>query len=141
MFYRIRHARKTLCHKRPAATLARLARGELRPLIPLRFIQATRLEASGTRWGGGAGEGELRRPGAAEHSLKAGDHGSRLLGIGLALNRNTRSISSFLGTLPNSSCKARAIFALRSLFFCSGLAILKLLSQNSLNLSRYETMF
>src|SRR2546423_7135241 len=38
-------------------------------------------------------------------------------------NKNTWSISSVLGTLPNSSWRATAILALRSFFFCSGSAI------------------
>src|SRR5438067_5542438 len=54
-------------------------------------------------------------------------------------NKNTWSISSFFGTLPNSLCKATAIFALRSFFFCSGVTI-RHLYQNPYHLSRYETM-
>jgi hypothetical protein len=49
-------------------------------------------------------------------------------------------ISSSLGTLPNSSCRATAILALRSFSSVSGLAYLYLF-QNSLYLSSFDTLF
>src|SRR5215213_11312865 len=59
----------------------------------------------------------------------------------------TCSISSVLGTLPNSSCRARATFALRSLIFCSFFCsavidyyVYDALSHNSSSLSSSETL-
>src|SRR5919112_5630455 len=59
----------------------------------------------------------------------------------------TCSISSVLGTRPNSSWRATATFALRSLIFCSffwsaviELYVYNALSHNSLSLSRSETL-
>src|SRR5918996_522156 len=52
---------------------------------------------------------------------------------------NTRSISSCFGTLPNSSCSATAILALRSFFFCSGVGISHLY-RNSTHLSSIDTL-
>src|SRR5687767_4017190 len=54
------------------------------------------------------------------------------------VKRNTRSISSFLGTLPNSSWRATAILALRSFFFCS--VVILVVYQNSLHLPSFETL-
>src|SRR5918992_5310107 len=53
--------------------------------------------------------------------------------------RKTCSISSFLGTLPSSSWRATAIFALRSFFFCSG-AMVAHLYQNSIKMPSFETL-
>jgi hypothetical protein len=44
-----------------------------------------------------------------------------------------------LGTLPNSSCRATAILALRSFFFSTGVIVF-LLYQNLMKMPRYETM-
>jgi hypothetical protein len=54
------------------------------------------------------------------------------------VKRNTWSISSFFGTLPNSSWSATAILAFR-IFFCSGVGI-SCLYQNSMNLSSFDTL-
>src|SRR3954466_4560947 len=55
------------------------------------------------------------------------------------VNKNISLISFSVGTLPNSSRKAIAIFAFRSFFFFSGVGINQVY-QNSLHMSSFDTL-